>query len=62
LVTQSDLDDTKENGLIATLNFKAKVSADKGEYDISFNTETNFCDSDEKMVEPIFKKGVITVK
>ncbi|MBQ8740990.1 MAG: hypothetical protein IJY79_05530 [Clostridia bacterium] len=62
LVTQSELEDTKESGLIANLNFKVKVSADKGDYDIIFNAETNFCDSDENMVEPILKKGVISVK
>lgn len=62
LVTQSELEDSNENGLIANLNFKVKVSADKGDYDIAFDDETNFCDSDENMIEPILEKGVITVK
>ena len=62
LVTQSELNDSTENGLIANLKFKVKVSADKGDYSITLNEETNFCDIDENMIEPIFKSGIITVK
>ena len=36
--------------------------ADKGDYDITFDSETNFCNVTEVMVEPILEKGTITVK
>ena len=62
LVTQSMLKNSKENGVIATLKFKVKVSADSGEQALSFNSETNFCNIDEEMVEPVLVDGVITVK
>ncbi len=62
LVTQSALENTNVNGLIANLNFKIKISADKGSYDITFNADTNFCDSDEKLIELTLNKGKITVK
>lgn len=62
LVTQSKLENSHEDGVIATLKFKIKTSADDGTYNLDFNQETNFCDKDENMVEPEFKGGKITVK
>lgn len=62
LVTQSELKDTKKDGEIAVLNFKVKTSSKKGKQKISFNSETNFCNSDEELVEPILTDGYITVK
>ena len=62
LVNQAELEDTDKNGVVATVSFKVKVSADKGDYDITFDSETNFCNVTEVMVEPILEKGTITVK
>ncbi len=62
LVTQSELKDTKADGEIAVLNFKVKSYAKKGEKKLSFNAETNFCNSDEEMVEPLLTDGHIKVK
>ena len=62
LVTQSALKNTNNNGDIVILKFKVKVSADKGEQSLSFNNETNFCNADEEIGEPVLKGGKITVK
>ncbi len=62
LVTQSVLEDSRKDGLIATLKFKIKVSAKDGEHSLKFNDETNFCNADEEMIEPELKGGKITVK
>ncbi len=62
LVTQTKLKDTKIDGLIATLSFKAKVSADKAEYKLAFDSETNFCNSEQELVDAKLENGKITVK
>ena len=62
LVTQSDFENTKANGVVATLNFKVKVSAEKGDFDISFNGESNLCNIDEEIVEINYNNGKIKVK
>lgn len=62
LVTQSTLTNTKQNDLIATINFKVKDSADKGVCEITFNPETNFCNSEEELLETVLKSGSITIK
>lgn len=62
LVTQTTLTNTKENDLIATINFKVKDSADKGVCDIILNSETNFCNSDEDLLDIVFESGSITIK
>ncbi|MBQ8266969.1 MAG: hypothetical protein IJZ21_01105 [Clostridia bacterium] len=62
VVNQSDLEDSNVNGTIATLNFKIKENAKKGDYKIEFDQITNFCDEDSEIIEPILESGVITVK
>ncbi len=64
LINQLGLTNTKEDGTIATLVFYVKESADKGEYEITFDKESAFCNvSDpEDLITPIFKNGKITVK
>lgn len=62
VVNQSDLEDSKANGTIATLNFKIKENAKKGDYKIEFDEITNFCDANSEIIEPILENGVITVK
>lgn len=62
LVTQSALKDSKADGEIAVLSFKVKESAKKGAKKITFNDESNFCNIDQKMIEPVLKDGKITVK
>ncbi len=54
--------ETKKDGLIATLKFKAKVSADEGDYKLSFDKDTMFIDYDMEEIEIKNKKGKITVK
>ena len=62
VVTQFDENDTKDNGLIATLNFKIKDIADDGEYKISFDTNTNFSNIEGELKEISFEDCTITVK
>ena len=62
MVTQFDENDTKDNGLIATLNFKIKDIADDGEYKISFDTNTNFSNIEGELKEISFEDCTITVK
>ncbi len=62
LATQLELEDSHFDGNIATLKFKIKVSADKGEYTLDFNEESNFCNKDEEMITPEFVSGKIIVK
>lgn len=62
LVTQSALKDSYKSGDIAILKFKIKISADDGVYSLDFNEETNFCNKDEEMIEPVLMGGKITVK
>ncbi len=62
LATQSGFENSKNNGVIATLKFKVKISADKGTQSLKFNSDTNFCNADEEMIELVLKDGTITVK
>lgn len=63
IVNQSgEFDVSKTNGLIATLNFKIKENAKKGDYNIEFDEITNFCDKDTQIIEVVFENGKITVK
>lgn len=62
LATQSGFENSKNNGVIATLNFNVKSSADKGTQNLKFNSDTNFCNADEEMIELVLKDGTITVK
>ncbi len=62
LVNQTELENTKENGLVATLNFKVKTTAIDGEYEISFDKETNFSNIDGELKEVSFDNGTVTVK
>lgn len=61
IVNQTVLANTKEDGLVASLNFKVKNLAKNGDYEISFDSETNFCNADAEIQEVIFEKGTITV-
>ena len=64
LVNQLGLTNAKEDGTIATVSFYIKESADKGDYEISFDEESAFCNvSDpEDLIYPKFKNGTISVK
>lgn len=62
LATQTLLKNTDKNGVIATLKFKIKANTDDGEHKLTFNSETNFCNEDEEMVEVGFNDGKIIVK
>ncbi len=66
LVNQSDLSNTKINGTLATLNFKIKETAAKGEYKIEFvhDEQTAFCNlsEPENLIIPELISGIITVK
>ena len=62
LVNESGLDDSKTNGIIATLNFKIKETAKKGDSKIVFDQTTTFCDNEGEVVEIKFTDGIITVK
>ena len=62
IVNQTELENVEENGLIATLNFKIKEISRKGNYEIVFDDDTNFCDIDGEIEEVVYKTGTITVK
>ncbi len=62
LLTQAKLENTYEDGVVATLKFKIKSSAKKGDYNISVNTATNFCNNKEEIIEVAFVDGIIKVK
>ena len=62
LLNQLELKSSDINGIIATLNFKIKENAKKGDYKIEFDKSTNFCDENAEIIEPILEGGVITVK
>ena len=62
LVNQSELNDSKNNGTIATLNFKIKETAKKGNCEIVFDQSSNFCDKNSDLIEPILENGIIIVK
>ena len=62
IVNQTELENTDENGLIATLNFKVKTIADDGKYKISFDKETNFSNIEGELKEVSFDNGTVTIK
>lgn len=62
IVNESGLDDSKANGTIATLNFKIKETAKKGDCKIEFDKTTTFCDNEGEIIEIKFTDGIITVK
>ncbi|MBQ8794253.1 MAG: hypothetical protein IJZ63_05895 [Clostridia bacterium] len=62
VVTQMDDKNTDKNGLVATLNFKVKATADDGEYKIYFDKETNFSNIEGELKEVSFKSGTVTIK
>lgn len=62
LSTKAELDNTKEDGVVATLKFKIKSSAKNGNHKISVNSSTNFCNAKEEIVEIAFVDGSIKVK
>ena len=62
VVTQMDDKNTDKNGLVATLNFKVKTTADDGEYTISFDKETNFSNIEGELKEVFYDNGTVTVK
>ena len=62
VVMQLEEKDTKDNGLIATLNFKIKDVADDGEYEISFDAATNFSNIQGELQDVSFEGCTVTVK
>lgn len=62
LLTQAELKNAKKNGRAAIIRFKINDNAAKGDYNISFNKDTNFCNADEKLIEPTLENGTVTVK
>ena len=62
LVTQNELENTKKDGDVAKLKFKAKISADAGDYDITIDENTNFCNVNEEIIDVTLKNGKISVK
>ncbi len=72
IVNQSGIKDTKKNGTIATLNFKVKDTAVRGDTDISFYLPEyvesgTYClkyknINEEKWTVPECTNGIITVK
>lgn len=62
VVKQSEMENSKINGIIAVLNFEIKDTADKGNYEISLNKSTNFCNADSETVKYKDKNGIITIK
>lgn len=62
LVNQSEMNDSTINGTIATINFKIKETAKKGDCEIVFDQSSNFCDKNSDLIEPILENGIITVK
>ncbi len=61
-VTNSGLKDSKINGTVATLKFRIKATSQKGKQELKFNTETNFCNENQDVIELTQKNGTITVK
>lgn len=61
-VTNKGLENSKNNGEITTLKFKIKPASKKGQIDIKFNSETNFCNADQDLIEFKLENGFITVK
>ncbi len=62
IVNQTELNNAIQNGLVLTLNFKIKETALKGDYNITFDTQTNFCDKDAETMDVVLKEGCISVK
>ncbi len=62
IVNQTVLANTKEDGLVASLNFKVKNLAKNGNYEISFDSETNFCNADAETQEVILESTTVTIK
>ncbi len=62
VVSQSDAKNISKDGLIATLNFRIKDTADDGKYDISFDKETNFSNIEGELKEVLFENGTVEVK
>lgn len=62
IINQSALKNSKSNGVIAILSFKISDAAQSGDYEISFDDDTAFCDIESELVEVVLENGVITVK
>lgn len=61
LPQQTDLKNTKADGVVATLEFRIKTSTPKGTHDIVVNSSTNFCNAKEEIVEVELQNGTIKV-
>lgn len=61
-VTKDGLKNTSDDGTIITLKFKIKVTATDGEQELKFNSDTNFCDANDTLIDVKFNNGYITVK
>lgn len=62
LINEKALENTKQNGTIATITFKVSDEASLGEYEISVNKRSSLCNRRGALVIPEFKIGTITVK
>ena len=59
--SDSQLKNSTADGIVATLKFKVKTGATKGKYDLIVNSESNFCNANEEMIELTFDSGEIKV-
>ncbi|MDO4608367.1 MAG: cohesin domain-containing protein [Clostridia bacterium] len=66
IVVMNDDEESSKDGLVATLKFKAKISADEGDYKLKFDKETMFIDynpdPNADRLDIKYKSGNITVK
>lgn len=62
ITSDSQLKNSTADGIVATLKFKVKTGATKGSYDLTVNSESNFCNAKEEMVALTFDSGTIKVK
>lgn len=62
LLNQTELENSKKNGVIVTLKFNVKDDAKSGDYSIKFSEESNFCNVKEELITPVLKDGTVTVK
>lgn len=62
ILNQTEIENVKQDGTLATLNFKIKTSAKKGDYGIEFDSLTCFSRDSGELFDPVLKNGAITVK
>ena len=62
LINEKALENTKQNGTIAIITFNIGENTKSGDYKISIDERTNFCNRKGALVIPEFEVGTITVK